>query len=846
MNQGRKPILPLFILQVTLGVFIKVLKWALFVGLIAVALFLVVVVLPKYHEYDDAAEAIIAKSTEADFKINEGSIIYASDNTVLANLYQNRNLEYLDFEDIPKTVINAFVSVEDQSFWNNNGVDFKGLVRVLFNFVRSRGGEVHGASTITQQLARTIYLTRDVNLNRKFTELLLATKMTEKYGKQKIMEYYVNDINYGGGIYGIAGAAKAYFNKDVNDLTLSETAYLCAIPNRPEYYNPKKNKDNAIPRRNKILNDMCSLGYITIEQRDKAKAEEIVLNFPESVFNDTESTFAIDCAIKALMKYNGFEFNYVHRSDNEYNEYTERYDEAYEAAKQQLYTGGFRIQTAIDNNAYLKAQAVIDENLSEFDDIYEDTGLYQMQGAITIMDNETHKVVAVVGGRSQEGIAAKGVYTFNRAYQAYRQPGSSFKPIAVYTPAMMNGYTPNSVVYNIDVEEAKDKTSEEIQEMWGTPWTIRDAVEQSQNGVAWKLFDELGPVTCLSYVTKMKFNKIVAGDYNDAVSLGGLSYGTTTVEMAGAYACLANHGIFYEPTCIVSIKDKNDKEYYIEDEVKQIYNPISADTMVDVMRGVLIRGTAQGINWNGISGLDAFAKTGTTNDYKDGWFCGATPYYTITVWVGCDKPVYVESLRGSTYPGGIWRDIMFALTEDKPEIKFDLNISSEINNTNTDYSWLDGRSDDEEMSAGYTVGNYKKDHDLAARVDRIIARMSLLDKDSTDYDYELDRLYNAGKDYINEIYGRRMTSETSAKLESAYKVAKNKGQYVGEADANTIERYEDIESNTDTKIIKNNTDTETIESTENTEIIESTENTESTETNTDVEINRNSESNEGV
>ena len=615
--------------------------------------------------YTDAKE-IVDMSSESDFHINEGSIIYDNKGEILANLYDTRFNTYLDYENIPKNVIHAFVAIEDRSFWTNDGVDYKGIVRVCYRYLITKGNESHGASTITQQLARSIYLTRDTTMSRKLTEIFLAQELTDKYSKEKIMEFYVNTCNYGNGIYGIESAANAYFNKSAQDLTLAEATYLVAIPNRPSYYNPWNDVNNAIPRQQKILYDMLQLGYITTADYETALHQKIELKDTEYVYNDYLSTYAIDCAVRYLMKVDNYAFRYEFSSMDDYTAYQEQYDSDYAEYKRQLYTGGYRIYTTLDKEMYEQLQVIFDKELASYNNEKTEDGVYALQGGMTVIDNETHKVVALVGGRLQESDSQ--VYSFNRAYQAYRQPGSSIKPLIVYTPALERDWEANSRVYNIDVSVAK-KPGVDAQSLSGTAMSLRSAVEQSKNGVAWQIFDAIGPEVGLSYLQKQQFQRICPDDYNDAASLGGLTHGVSTVEMASAYETIANDGVYYEPTCIDRFLDKSGRDIFEGDKaVENVYTKEATESMRDICSGVLTKGTAKNLNWYGVSDMPAFAKTGTTNSNKDIWFCGSTPYYSIAVYVGFDTPREMAGVYGSSYSGSIWREAMLYLTDEK-EVK---------------------------------------------------------------------------------------------------------------------------------------------------------------------------------
>lgn len=622
------------------------------------------------------AKNVVEESTPDTFRLSETSYIYSEDGTELAKLAEDEDATYLTYDEIPEDVVNAFVAVEDRSFWTNGGIDYKGILRVCLNYVKTRGEVAEGASTITQQLARGTFLTNEKTLSRKIKEIFIARELTKKYSKEQIMEFYCNTCCFANGIYGVEDASQTYFKRPVDELTLSEAAYICAIPNRPEYYNPLKNSENAISRRDKILQDMYECGYITKDAGEEALVEQITIAEleEEETFYNYEVTYAINCAVRYLMKLDGFEFQYGFDTDEEYKEYNNRYDESYQQAKHKLYTGGYKITTTMNLNAQKGLQNILDEQLEFNTELNEETGIFAFQGALTVIDNETGKVVAMIGGRSQEEISQ--TYSLNRAYQSFAQPGSSFKPLVVYTPALEQGYSGSSQLKNIDVSSAKKSTAEKIRQMSGKSMTLRYAVEQSENGAAYWLFNEITPKTGLSYVTNMNFSKIVPSDYNLSSALGGVTWGVSTVEMANAYSTLENHGEYKQTDCISSIIDSNGNEIYEEPSSKTVYTREAADEMTDIMKGVITKGTAKNLKWYSSTNTEAAGKTGTTNENKAAWFCGYTPQYTIAVWVGYDQPRKVADLWGHSYPAYIWKEAMLYMIDGLPTESFDLGTFS--------------------------------------------------------------------------------------------------------------------------------------------------------------------------
>lgn len=631
------------------------------------------------------AKDLVDSSTPDTFRLAQTSYIYSDDGTQLAALAESEDATYLSYEDIPADVVNAFVSVEDRTFWNNSGVDYKGILRVCVNYVKTKGQVAEGASTITQQLARGTFLSNEKTLSRKIKEIFIARQLTKKYTKEQIMEFYCNSCCFANGIYGVEDASQKYFGRSVSDLSLSETAYICAIPNRPEYYNPLKNSENAISRRNKILQDMYECDYITKDAGDAALAENITVaevSDEEDTFYNYEATYAINCAIRYLMKQDGFEFKSHFEDDADYDTYNAYYDEMYKQAKHKLYTGGYKVTTTMNLKAQKNLQKIFDKELAFNTKVDESTGIYQFQGAMTVIDNETGKVVAMIGGRSQDEL--QQTYSLNRGFQSFKQPGSSIKPLVIYTPALEEGYDANSTLTEIDVKAAKKSTSEKISKMSGKKMSLRYAVEDSKNGCAYSLYNIITPKVGLSYIENMNFSKIVQQDYTLSSGLGGLHHGTNTVEMANAYSTLENHGEYRQADCISSILDASGNEIYEEPESKMVYTRSASDQMTDILEGVLnsSAGTAKGLKWSSASDVAAAAKTGTTNDNNVAWFCGYTPYYTISVWVGYDYPKSVKGLWGNAYPAYIWKEAMLYMIDGKDEADFDLEGKKATGNKN--------------------------------------------------------------------------------------------------------------------------------------------------------------------
>jgi membrane peptidoglycan carboxypeptidase len=500
----------------------------------------------------------------------------------------------------------------------------------------------------------------EVTYKRKIKEIFVAQELERKYNKEQIMEFYLNAIYFSNGHYGIQSAAQAYFGEGVNSLSISQIAFLCSIPNNPNLYNPLTHMENTLKRRDRVLKQMFENDKITQAEYDKALAETIELKKDKSDNKDYVQSYVYSSAIKALMKKKGFEFQNQFNSDADKKAYQSDYEELYDSIQKDLYIHGYRIYTSIDMDKQKILQKSVDDTLKGFTEKDKD-GSYKMQGAAVCIDNDTGRVVAIVGGRKQN----LGSYTLNRAYQSYRQPGSSIKPLIVYTPILERGYTPNTIVNDHHFKDGPKNSNNRY--LGKIP--LKTAVEKSINTVAWQVLQEVTPKVGLSYLLRMNFNKIVDTDYTLAAALGGLTNGVSPIEMASAYATLENNGVYREPTCIVKIID-SDGKIVVDDNMatKEVYDSKAAKLMTEIMTGVIRNGTGRGL---GLSHTVSAGKTGTTNDKKDGWFCGYTPYYTTTVWVGYDTPKTVYDLMGNTYPGRIWHNYMEEIHTSSMTRKFE-------------------------------------------------------------------------------------------------------------------------------------------------------------------------------
>ena len=614
---------------------------------------------PEVRALKTEAEKLVRESSTETFRGSQTSLVYAADGSVISTLKGTKESYYLMYEELPADAVDAIVSIEDKKFYHHDGVDYRALLRA-FKAMLENGRVTQGGSTITMQLARNIFISQEKTWQRKVEEIFIARALEKKYTKNEIIEFYLNNIYFGHGYYGIQSASRGYFSRSVEELSLSQIAFLCAIPNNPTLYDPLTNMENTLARRNRILENMAEDGKISESEYISAATEEMILERAEAAEkNDYVETYAYYCATRALMEQSGFVFRYSFATEQERAAYDESYDALYAECQQKLYTGGYQIYTSFDLGLQEELQQTVDDALSRFSDVNEE-GVYELQASAVCINNETGFVQAMVGGRKQDFAG----YTLNRAYQSFRQPGSAIKPLIVYTPLFEQNYTPESVVVDEPIEDGpRNANGAYIGET-----TVRTAVEKSINTIAWRMLEQLSPEKGLSYLKEMNFARLDAQDYRPAAALGGFTNGVSALEMAAGYAAIANDGKYRVPTCIVRILDASGNEVYVSaQEEKQVYRQNAARMMTDVLTGVFKNGTGKGL---GLKDMPCAGKTGTTNDQKDGWFAGYTRYYTTSVWVGYDMPRKLEGLMGYTYPGEIWQSFMEQAHKGKEPLDF--------------------------------------------------------------------------------------------------------------------------------------------------------------------------------
>lgn len=649
-----------------------------------------------------SANEAIAKAVanpEEVFTPSQNGVVYDVNGDIVAQTVQDKNSEYVKIENIPEYVQEAFVSIEDKNFYHHHGVDYKAILRAAKSAV-DNSEVTQGGSTITMQLARNVFLSQERTWQRKVEEIFIARGLEKNFSKSQILEYYLNNIYFANGYYGIGAAAKGYFSiyaDNLNELSLAQCAFLAAIPNSPTYYDPEKYPDHTKTRQKLILQNMYEDGDITQDQYNSAVSETITLSTPEITDQNSNYviTYAYHCATEALMANDGFTFQYSFDSDNDRETYEDKYNQLYDQEQAKIYAGGYKIYTTIDMDKQKQLQDSVDNALEGFTGTDSD-GVYEVQGAAVCIDNDSGQVVAIVGGREQDDL---GSYTLNRAFQSYRQPGSSIKPLLVYTPAFDTGnYSPTTAVTDQAVSYGNWSVNNDDSTYHGR-MALSEAVQRSLNTVAVQVYSDIidgdNFSAGLKYLTDMDFHKIVDDDKTLTVAIGGFTNGVLPVEQASGFAALENDGVWRKPTCLTKIEHDGEEIYTYDvngsdggdNNTKAVYQKNSALMMTSILQGTLDNswGTGYGLGLTNDAGekIPAAAKTGTTDNSKDGWLCGYTKHYTTAVWVGSDTPSSINGLYGSTYPGTIWHNFMTEINKDLDIEEFE--DYTEVNTNKEDY-----------------------------------------------------------------------------------------------------------------------------------------------------------------
>lgn len=544
---------------------------------------------------------------ENKLQLPESSIITASDGTVLRKipLPGSGYRVSAELEEMPALLIDTFIAVEDRRFYSHQGIDYRGISRAfLKNIVDMNLSE--GGSSITQQLARNLYLNRDKNILRKLNEASIALALERQLSKQEILQLYLNQIYMGRGQYGVKAAAERYFGvSDLKKLEIWQIATLVGIPKGPSVYNPIDNSERSRSRRNLVLQVMLNQGLITYEQMQKAMEVEYQ---PPVTHNQTVTgVYYVDASLKEAALLTG-------------------------KSVEELRTGGYTIVTGLN----IKAQQALEQAFLKDASFPPDGKDQQVEAAMTIMDHHTGEVVALMGGREQnEG-------GLNRAIIDARQPGSSFKPIIDYGPALESGkFTPNSILSDRKYAYGSYKP-ENLNGVYQGQITMHAAVQKSVNAPAVWLLKQVGVSNARQFAAKLGI-VLTEEDNHLSIALGGLHNGVSPLKMAQAYSVFANGGKFNEAHTVRMIMNSKGKVLYTHlPESRQVISSRTAEGMTAMLRSVVSEGTGKKAQMN----RPVAGKTGTTQldlpgvsskANRDLWFVGYTSEWTAAVWMGFDR-----------------------------------------------------------------------------------------------------------------------------------------------------------------------------------------------------------------
>ena len=568
------------------------------------------------------------------------SQIYDCKGRLITTVHAEQNRLPVKLADTPKDLQNAFIAAEDIRFYKHHGIDPIGIARAVVSNIRHRDATGQGGSTITQQLARNAFLTQEQTLKRKLLEAVLAVEIENKYTKAEILEMYMNQIYFGQGAYGVQTASHVYFGKDVKDLNLAQCAMLAGLPNSPNYYSPFHNLQAAKYRQGVVLDQMAKYGYISQEQADEAKAQDLGLVKPGS--NQDNNKIA------------SYFVNYV------VQQVSDKYDSS------AIYKEGLKIYTTLDLDMQKDAENAVNKDLPK--GTKNAKGITQPQGALLAIETKTGDVKAMVGGRGED--------QFNRATQMYRQPGSAFKPFT-YVTDLEKGMSPNMMLDNSAVSFAGGWSPKNYGHTTGGPVTMTEALVKSMNIPTINLANKVGMSNVIKTAEKCGITSLVdSGKYSDnnlSASIGGLSKGVSLWDMAQAYSVFANNGQLIKSRVILKIEDRNGnilEDHTGESDAEQVLDANAVARLNVMLQQAVMRGTGR----NAYFGRPLAGKTGTTNGAHDAWFVGYTPNMVTAVWIGDDTSTNA-GYTGGTIPAAIFRDFMSQATANQSASSFNIPAS---------------------------------------------------------------------------------------------------------------------------------------------------------------------------
>ena len=557
--------------------------------------------------------------------LQQNSYVYDRNNGLIAELINEQRRTYIPLEEVPEIVKKIFIVMEDVRFYEHSGVDLLGVTRAAIVNAKSHSIE-QGGSTITQQLARNIFLTHERTWNRKIRELLYSYQLETKLTKDEILELYINAIYFQNGVYGIETAANYYFGRSIGRLSLAEIAFVSAIPNNPTLYDPITHFSQTKKRQARILQILFERKMISEEEYNRAKAEPITLRVQKTkdLFPDYV-TYVYDELKQLISAKEGLTGEELHKRTNK------------------VLQSGVKIYTSLDPKIQETTVRALEAYLP-----YKN-----VQGAAAVIDHSNNEIVALSGGKNYNK------FDFHRAFQAYRQPGSAIKPLLVYGPYIdLFGATPSTLVDAGPFCKGGYCPKNYGNHTYGNV-TLETALKYSYNTPAVRLLNEMGINNAFKYLEKFQFSGLTQNDYSLPSAIGGLTIGMTPLELTNAYTTFAHGGTYYKAYAIRKVTDlRGNVLYEPPHKAKEVWSRKTNEAMRTMLTKVVREGTAKKAYFpNPYIG----GKTGTTNDYKDLWFIGLTHRYTAGVWVGQDKPTNMQAIDAQTPHLYIWKTIMQAV-----------------------------------------------------------------------------------------------------------------------------------------------------------------------------------------
>lgn len=561
--------------------------------------------------------------------------VFDAKGRLIANVFDSENRVYAAYEEMPNILVEALIATEDTAFFEHKGISFEAILRALVKDIIA-GKAVEGASTLTQQLVKTTLLTSEKTASRKIKEALIAFKVEEKLTKQQILERYLNQIYFGHGYYGIKTAAWGYFRKNLNELTLKEAAILVGLPKAPSFFDPVKNMEGSNQRANTVINRMRYLGWIDDDTHAKAIAEvPKVYNEP---INYNKAPYAVDAAMRILS-----------------------------AQYPDIKNGGYKIDLTIDLDLQEAADAALKGQYDEIVKSYGNKNMSNFNGALISVEQATGNVLALSGGVDFYKSP------FNRIVQAKRQAGSSFKPF-IYLVGTENGFTPDSLVSDTPKSYTfggKAWNPQNYDLKYDGIITLREALTHSKNLATIDLVEKVGMDRVKKELNRFGFAGVQA---DLSVALG--SYTVSPFEFSEAYTILSNYGTKVTHRLVKSIKTRNGQTVVFESKKESIAAPEQVYAVIEMMKNVVTSGTGTRA---AVPGTEVAGKTGTTNDYRDAWFCGFTPSVQTLVWFGNDdnKPL-PGKMTGGVVSAPVFARYNAAVLRFKPDSKREFFVPGSV------------------------------------------------------------------------------------------------------------------------------------------------------------------------